>query len=474
MRKRRQRFRPDCDQLELRSLLSGYSPNSHSGFAPSQITSAYGLNEITFSSSNGSTVKGDGAGETIALIEMYSDPNLQSDLETFDARYGLPNPTLTVTNLAGSATDQSWGIEQSLDVEWAHAIAPGASILVVEAAPAAAQSQELQNFLTAINVARTTPGVVAVSMSWGFAEMPNESSYDSYFTTPPGYAGITFIAASGDDGVVEYPSSSPDVLSVGATTLNLGSSGTYGSETAWSDSGGGYSFYEPEPAYQEPVQQTGMRSTPDVAFDGDPNTGVEVYATAPGFTQGAWQVVGGTSLGAPAWAGIIAIVDQGRALRGLSSLDGPSQTLPSLYAAPATDFNSVAGAQSGNEFPTGGFAPFASSFYSLGNGLGVVNSPAGASSAGATANTATGVGSPIGPAVISDLVNTTLTMPLTTSLASASPPKHSKKHHKHHTHVTSRSKTHKAKVHERKLARQGNHAPVHHDTVHDKNRSSPS
>ena len=143
MRIRRRRFRPDCDQLELRSLLSGYSPVSQNGYTPSEITSAYGLNAITFTSSSGSTVKGDGTGETIAMIEMYSDPNLQSDLETFDARYGLPNPALTVTNLAGGATDQSWGVEQSLDVEWAHAIAPGASILVVEAAPAASQTQEL-------------------------------------------------------------------------------------------------------------------------------------------------------------------------------------------------------------------------------------------------------------------------------------------------------------------------------------------
>src|SRR5271166_2649486 len=131
MRNRRQRFRPDCDQLDLRCMLSGFSPISPSGNTPSQLTSAYGLNAITFTSSTGSIVKGDGTGETIALIEMFSDPNLQSDLETFDAKYSLPNPSLTVVNLAGSQTDKNWSLEQSLDVEWAHAIAPGASILVV-------------------------------------------------------------------------------------------------------------------------------------------------------------------------------------------------------------------------------------------------------------------------------------------------------------------------------------------------------
>ena len=110
---------------------------------------------------------------------------------------------------------------------------PGASILVVEAAPSYSQTQELQNLLNAVNTARNTAGVVAVSMSWGFNEMQNESSFDSYFTTPAGHQGVTFIAASGDDGVVEYPSASPNVLSVGGTTLNLTGTGAYSSETAW-------------------------------------------------------------------------------------------------------------------------------------------------------------------------------------------------------------------------------------------------
>ena len=98
-------------------------------------------------------MKGDGTGETIALIEMYNDPNIQSDLNTFDAKYGLPNTTLTVDNQAGSQTNSDWAIEESLDVEWAHAVAPGASIVVVEAAPSYSQTQELQNLLNAVNTA---------------------------------------------------------------------------------------------------------------------------------------------------------------------------------------------------------------------------------------------------------------------------------------------------------------------------------
>ena len=245
-------------------------------------------------------MKGDGSGVTIALIEMYHDPNLASDLATFDQKYGLPTPTLTVVNLAGTQTNSSWGEEESLDVEWAHAIAPGANILVVEAAPGNTESQQLQNLMAAVQTASTTPGVAVVSMSWGFPEFSGETAYDTYFTTP----GITYVAASGDSPGVEYPAASPDVVAVGGTTLALSSSGGYGSETAWDDSGGGYSQYEAEPAYQESVQTTGQRSTPDVAFDANPNTGVEIYFTpASGgggwqtTQQGSWEEVGGTSLG---------------------------------------------------------------------------------------------------------------------------------------------------------------------------------
>ena len=217
--------------------------------------------------------------------------------------------------------------------------------------------------LNAVNTARNTAGVVAVSMSWGFNEMQNESSFDSYFTTPAGHQGVTFIAASGDSGIVEYPSASPNVLSVGGTTLNLTGSGAYSAETAWFSGGGGYSSFEQEPSYQGTVQTSGARSTPDVAFDADPNTGVEVYSTAPGARSGSWQVVGGTSLGSPAWAGIIAIVDQGRALAGQGSLDGATQTLPALYAAASSNFNSVASSSTSpyGGFSFGGFNPFGGS-----------------------------------------------------------------------------------------------------------------
>ena len=173
------------------------------------------------------------------------------------------------------------------------------------------------------------------------------------------------------------------------------------------DSGGGYSLFEREPSYQQSVQQTGMRSTPDVAFDGDPNTGVEVYSTDPTSGQGSWQVVGGTSLGAPAWAGLIAIVDQGRALAGKSSLDGPTETLPALYAAPSSNFNAVSTSPSGQGFSSGGFDPFAGFAPSSSYVLGLGNIGSGTTTTGATANTTTGLGTPIGPSLIGDLVTST-------------------------------------------------------------------
>src|SRR5271165_3283244 len=126
-RRRGPRLRPFLDRLDDRCLLSGFSSYQPSGYTPAQITAAYGLNAITFTSSSGATVKGDGTGETIALIEMAHDPNIQSDLAAFDAKYNLPTPNLTVVNQAGSQTDSGWSLEESMDVEWAHAIAPGAN-----------------------------------------------------------------------------------------------------------------------------------------------------------------------------------------------------------------------------------------------------------------------------------------------------------------------------------------------------------
>ncbi|HEV3311851.1 MAG TPA: hypothetical protein VG815_15175, partial [Chloroflexota bacterium] len=180
--------------------MSAYGQPQTGGYTPVEITAAYGLNGITFNSSAGTPVNGNGAGETIALIEEYHDPNIRTDLTTFDSAYQLPGASLTVVNLAGNQTNNTWALEESMDVEWAHAIAPGAKILVVEATPSNSETRELQNQLAAVAIARNTLGVVAISMSWGFIERLGELSHDRYFTTPAGHTGITFIASSGDYG----------------------------------------------------------------------------------------------------------------------------------------------------------------------------------------------------------------------------------------------------------------------------------
>ena len=360
------RLRPAVDRLDDRCLPSGLTP--------AQLTHAYGLDAITFTAPSGAAVKGDGTGSTIALIEAYHDATLPGDLQAFDRAYNLPDPPLDLVNLGGTKSNPAWSLEESLDVEWAHAIAPGATIVVVEAG-----SQSLQGLQAAVNVARNIPAVDVISMSLGFPE----STYHGSLTlsTPAGHTGITFVGASGDSGLAggsDWPAVSPDVLAVGGTSLYTGISGQYLSEVAWSGSGGGQSRFVLEPGYQRGVQSNGRRVTPDVTFDADPATGVEVYQTSPYTGIGSWQVVGGTSLGTPAWAAIIAIADQGRAFQGKGSLDGASQTLPTLYALPSSDFHSVTPNRAGHAGPMG-------------------------------------LGSPDGPSLIADLVATNITAPLTLS-----------------------------------------------------------
>jgi subtilase family serine protease len=259
---------------------------------PTQIINAYSLTSTT-----------NGAGTTIAIVDAYDDPTIAKDLATFSTNFGLPTANFIEHKMATTISANSgWALEISLDVEWAHAIAPQATILLVEA-----KSSSLADLMNAVTYATSQPNVVAVSMSWGGSEFSTEhTTYDSYFTTP----GIVFFASSGDNGAgVIWPSSSPNVVSVGGTTLNINQiTGAFISETAWSGSGGGVSAYEPQPTYQANYGLTyAKRSTPDVSYDANPNTGVYVYDTTPYQGAKGWWDVGGTSIGAPQWAAIQAL-----------------------------------------------------------------------------------------------------------------------------------------------------------------------
>jgi subtilase family serine protease len=291
---------------------------SPTGLPPSAIQSVYNLSGLSPTSNAGS-------GQIIAIVDAYNDANALSDLNVFNAEYGYPAlSTCTSLTQAGAcfevaepsgkpAVNSDWNLEESLDIEWAHAEAPGAKIVLVEA-----KTSSNANLYAAVDYANTTLDANEVSMSWGGSETSSETSSDSNFT----HAGTLYTASAGDGGHgVIYPSASPNVIAVGGTTLN-GCSGTscsgFTSETSWSDGGGGISAFEKIPAYQSsytgPVFGAatinaltgGKRGVPDVSFVGNPNTGVSVYDSTAFEGQSGWWTIGGTSVGAPNWAGILA------------------------------------------------------------------------------------------------------------------------------------------------------------------------
>lgn len=347
----------------LNAASHGTKPSATAGVSPidpAQLQAAYGVNQISF---NGTA--GTGAGQTIAIVDAYNDPDIIANANTFSTQFGLPQfngtnePTLKVLNENGgtslssvpNASPGGWDVEESLDVEWAHAIAPNANIILFEA-----NSPSYSDLLQAVKSAASTSGVSVVSMSWSGSEFSGETAYDSDFKT----SGVTFLAATGDSGTPSgYPAFSPDVVAVGGTSLDINSSGTYLAESAWDDQygagGGGISTVESQPSYQVgEVNGTSstQRTVPDVSMDADPATGVYVLDTD--YTSGYLEV-GGTSLATPTWAGLIAIANQGRALDGETSLTGYSQTLPALYSLPSSDFHDITSGSNGTYAATTGY-----------------------------------------------------------------------------------------------------------------------
>jgi subtilase family serine protease len=353
------------------TVLAGSS--TPSGITPAQIRTAYGINNIQFGS-----VPGDGTGQTIAIVVPYGDPSIFEDVDGFDKQFGgtTTGPTLydqygpaknflTVLNQSGQPTPppspNSTRLEEAMDVEWAHAIAPAAKILVVEA-----NSNSASDLLAAVDVAdgnnsaaaSLTKNVSVVSMSFGGNEPEKPTSIDSHYTTPVGHQGVTFLAAIPETGSPgNYPASSRNVVAVGGTSLTVDTNNQYQGESEWNDNLGGTSANEKEPVFQLGVQNTGMRQFPDVASDA---TNVAVYDSYLGnTTPWATRFTGGTSFATPVWAGLIAIANQGRTAAGGQTLDGPSQTLPALYAAPKSDFHVLATGPSQYDTSTGLGSPVA-------------------------------------------------------------------------------------------------------------------
>ncbi len=342
---------PEIERIHVRAPLwargkAGVAPllaTSPSGYKPVQVRHAYGFDKIT----------GNGAGQTIAIVDAYGSPSLANDLKTFCTAFGLPQATLAIYYPQGKPRANSgWALETSLDVQWAHAIAPGARIVVV-----VAKSASISNLLGAVDYAVKTLGAKQVSMSWGAAEFSTETRYDTYFNKP----GVTFFAASGDNGAgVIWPAASPNVVAVGGTTLQLDASGTAITETGWSGSGGGISAYYTKPVFQNAISTAAKRSVPDVSYNADPNTGFPVYITNYNGSTG-WITVGGTSAGAPQWAAAQALVNAARS----TSL---SNTNSALYSTAYANFFDILSGTNGGFFCNAG--------YDLVTGLGSPNAPA--------------------------------------------------------------------------------------------------
>ncbi|NUP51147.1 MAG: peptidase S8 [Catenulispora sp.] len=310
---------------------TGVTPNATpSGYGPADLLSAYNL------PANG------GAGQTIAIVDAYNDPNAEADMNTYRAQYGLPACTSASgcfqqvnqtggTKLPRSST--SWAGEISLDLDMVSAIAPNAHIILVEASTAS-----MTNLGTAVNTA-VSMGAKFVSNSYGGGESSADTGYDSTYFNHPGVA-ITVSSGDGAYGV-EYPAASANVTAVGGTALKRDSSTRGWSESVWytkagEGAGSGCSAYDPKPGWQK---DTGCakRTVADVSAVADPATGVAVYQTYGGT---GWAVYGGTSASSPIIASVYALAGT------------PSASIPAAdaYAHP-TALNDVTTGSNGSCSP---------------------------------------------------------------------------------------------------------------------------
>jgi hypothetical protein len=277
--------------MALRRVDSGIHPDLPSGYGPSNLQSAYAL------SSNG------GAGQTVAIVDAYNDPNVTADLNTYRSTYGLPALTsgqFKVVNQNGAASplpsnDSGWAGEIALDVEMVSAVAPAANIILVEA-----NSANDADLYAAENRA-VTMGAKFVSNSWGGSEYSGQTTDDSNFNHP----GVAITVSSGDSGYgAEYPATSQYVTAVGGTSLNTASNTRGWTETAWNGAGSGCSAYDAKPSWQTVTTGCGTkRGEADVSAVADPNTGVAVYQT---YGASGWTVYGGTSVASPIVAAVYA------------------------------------------------------------------------------------------------------------------------------------------------------------------------
>jgi subtilase family serine protease len=339
-----------CLAWKLQGATGSASPV---GYTPSDLQSAYRF----------PTGKNAGAGQTVAIVDAYDNPNVEADLAVYRAQFGLPpcttaNGCFSKVGQDGSSNlphtrDQGWSVEESIDVDMVSAVCPNCHILLVEA-NSGKQSDLAQGENTAAAL-----GATEISNSYTGPESKKDLGYDAYFNHP----GIAITAASGDSGFGgfgAYPAASPYVTAVGGTSLvEDGSTARGWSETAWSGSTSLCSDYEPQPLWQSAnttiASLCADRATADVSAVGDPNTGVAVYDTF-GYYNG-WFQFGGTSVGTPIIASIYALAGNAAALTGASYAYAHSSALNDVISGTNNNGNSCTSAmcvtQPGWDGPTG-------------------------------------------------------------------------------------------------------------------------
>lgn len=315
--------RPGDAGKKMHTNLILFKPNSyddnglpHNCETPASIACIYGLTTaVPGCPITGTTALASGGWGAIALVEAYDYDHAESDLAVFSQQFNLPpcttaNHLFSVIYASGVKPPSNPGSadEHVLDIEWAHALAPNAKIIMVEAADSSHDA--LMHAVDVATQAVLEAGGGMVSYSHSSSEYPGETADDIHFYQTP---GVVYVASSGDVAApANYPSSSPYVISAGGTSIVRDAQGNFIGETGWNASGpigsqsggsGGPSLYESRPSYQNSVMKVvgSARGTPDFAFDADPATGVCVYSSA----HGGWFRDGGTSLAAPALAGIL-------------------------------------------------------------------------------------------------------------------------------------------------------------------------
>lgn len=372
-------------------------PESCGCYEPAQLRAAYDLGPLY-------TNKDTGVGQTVVVVDAFGSKTIQKDLATFDSGFNLPPPpSFKIIAPVGAitASNASWATETTLDVEYAHAIAPGANILLVETPVAETEGAvgfkqivAAENYVISNEKSLGIAGGAVISQSFGATEQTFGSSFASKIApfrtayTAAKSAGVTVLGASGDYGatncsnaaspctlyvhrVNSWPSSDPLVTSVGGLQFSISTTAPYhqtNPPVVWNDGfgagGGGDSAAFAVPPFQSSVSSVvgKWRGTPDVSMSASVVDGAEIYDSG----AGGWLPVGGTSEATPEFAGIVAIADQ-VAGKGLGDLD------TALYGMETAGARGIVDVTSGNNSFNGVTGYRAVKGYDMASGIGTVD-----------------------------------------------------------------------------------------------------